>query len=87
MKDYDLELDRVVAELVGSGAKNVGLQLPEGLKDQGIEIADHIESQTSINTIILADPTYGACDMKESICSLLDLDALVHFGHSPFQIK
>lgn len=82
MMDYDFELDRVTAEIRGSDAKRVGLQFPEGLKDRAFDIARHIEAETGAETVILSDPTYGACDMKECQAGKLGLDLLIHFGHT-----
>jgi 2-(3-amino-3-carboxypropyl)histidine synthase len=84
MTDYDMELDKVVASVRKTRAKVVGLQLPEGLKDQALELARVIEDNTNAKTIIMADPTYGACDLKKSQAKGLGIDLLVHFGHTRF---
>jgi len=83
--DYDFEIARVVDEIKKIDAKLVGLQFPEGLKDRAITIASEIEQVTGAKTIIMADPTYGACDIKGKQCSQLGLDILIHFGHTDFE--
>jgi len=82
MADYDLELDRVVAEIRKKNAKLVGLQLPEGLKKEAVKIAQEIESKTGAKTVIFTDSCYGACDTKEKEGKVLGLDLIIHFGHT-----
>jgi 2-(3-amino-3-carboxypropyl)histidine synthase len=82
MNDYDFELDRIIGEVNKSKAKIVGLQFPEGLKQQATEITRAIEDKTKAKTIIFVDPTYGACDLKERQAKKLGIDMLIHFGHS-----
>jgi len=82
MPDYDLELDRVVAQIKEKNAKLVGLQLPEGLKKEAVKIAQEIESKTGAKTVIFTDSCYGACDTKEKEGKVLGLDLIIHFGHT-----
>lgn len=84
MNDYDLELDRVTAEVKKAKAKRVGLQFPEGLKDRALEVARDVEAKTKATVIVMADPTYGACDIKREQAKKLGIDLLVHFGHTEF---
>ena len=85
MPDYDLEIERVIAEVRVRGAQRVALQFPEGLKDRAVDVAARIEAETSAHAIILTDPTYGACDLKPAQCEALGVDLLVHFGHTRFE--
>jgi len=82
MADYDLELDKVVAEIQKKNAKLVGLQLPEGLKKEAVKIAEEIESKTGAKMVIFTDSCYGACDTKEKEGKMLGLDLIIHFGHT-----
>ena len=82
MPDYDLELDRVIAEIKEKNAKFVGLQLPEGLKKDAVKIAEEIESKTGAKTVIFTDTCYGACDTKKKEGEMLGLDLIIHFGHT-----
>lgn len=81
MTPYDFELGRLERDLVG--LKRVGLEFPQGLKPYALEIASHLRSKTDADIFILADPSYGGCDISEA-AGELELDALVHFGHTPF---
>lgn len=85
MNDYDLEVGRIVSEVRKASARRVGLQFPEGLKDRALEVAAEIESKTKADVIIMADPTYGGCDLKADSAKRLGVDLLVHFGHTRFR--
>lgn len=80
---YDLEIDRIVNTIKKKGHRLVGLQLPEGLKDQACEIADSISGKTDCDVIISADPCFGACDLADDSMERVGADVLFHFGHSP----
>jgi 2-(3-amino-3-carboxypropyl)histidine synthase len=79
-REYDFELKRILNEIRNNSAKLVGLQFPEGLKKNALAIASEIEEKTGSNVIILIDPCYGACDLKE----IPGMDLLIHFGHTDF---
>jgi 2-(3-amino-3-carboxypropyl)histidine synthase len=78
--EYDFEIERILNEIKNCGAKLVGLQFPEGLKKNALAIASEIEENTGAKVIILIDPCYGACDLKE----IPGMDLLIHFGHTDF---
>jgi 2-(3-amino-3-carboxypropyl)histidine synthase len=80
--DYNFELEKVIGEIKKSKARIIGLQLPEGLKQNAVEIASQIEKATKAKTIIYTDPTYGACDTKKEQAKKLKIDLLIHFGHT-----
>ena len=63
-------------------AKNVLLQLPDGLKTNALEIVDYLEKKTKANIIIWLDTCFGACDIPQN---LKDIDLLIHFGHSKWK--
>ena len=81
MKGFDFEEERIKQEIAKLGAKRVLLQLPEGLKPEGLRLAKTIE-KTGVLPIISADPCYGACDLATAEAERLGIDLIVHFGHS-----
>ncbi|MBO5151403.1 MAG: diphthamide biosynthesis enzyme Dph2 [Methanobrevibacter sp.] len=86
MSLYNMDLDRVIRKINSKNIKNVGLQFPEGLKMQAVDIARTIEDECDVNVIISGDPCFGACDvsdykMKDSV------DLIIHFGHTPLPIR
>lgn len=81
-----MDLDKVIRKINSKNIRNVGLQFPEGLKMQAVNIARAIEEECDVNVIISGDPCFGACDvsdykMKDSV------DLIVHFGHTPLPIR
>ncbi|ODS35871.1 MAG: hypothetical protein A7316_03170 [Candidatus Altiarchaeales archaeon WOR_SM1_86-2] len=82
MNEYDFEIEKILKEIKENNARLVGLQFPEGLKKHAVRIAEIIEEKTKAKAVIFTDPTYGACDTKNVQGEMLDLDLIVHFGHS-----
>jgi len=77
--DYDLELEKVVAEIKKVKAKSVCIHLPDNLKPQATEVAQYLEQRTGAVVFVLADTCFGACDIPR-----VDVDLLVQWGHSGF---
>jgi len=78
---FDLEEERLRSEIRRHGARRVLLQLPEGLKPQGLRLASIIED-AGATAIISGDPCYGACDIAISEAKELNADLIIHYGHS-----
>jgi|TARA_B100002003_G_C13876479_1_gene428165 2-(3-amino-3-carboxypropyl)histidine synthase len=76
-KDYELELDRIVAEIEKSDVKKVLLQLPDGLKPWGLVLTDYISEKTGVDVMIWLGDCFGACDLPDS-----EGDLVIQFGHS-----
>lgn len=75
--DYELELDRVVAEIERADAESVLLQLPDGLKPWGPVLVDYLSEKTGSEIMIWLGDCFGACDLPDSGC-----DLVVQFGHA-----
>jgi len=60
------------------------LQMPEGLQAWGTDLADiFMRFVPSVQTAtILGDVTFGACCIEDLACQAVDVDFLVHYGHS-----
>lgn len=82
--EYDLELEKVAKEIKKSRAKNVCIQLPDGLKPEAGNIAKELEEKTGANIMIWAGSCYGACDVPLSVENL-GVDLLVQWGHSAWE--
>lgn len=83
---FDFEEEKLKKELKKRRAKHVLIQLPEGLKPQGPRIAEVVE-ETGALPIVSADPCYGACDLAIHEAERLNVDLVVHFGHTPMVSK
>src|SRR3989449_7767618 len=81
---YDLEEDRVIAEITGRGARRLLIQLPDGLKSEGPRLASLIREKTRADVFVSASPAWGACDLSLDAAARLKADLLVHYGHNEF---
>jgi 2-(3-amino-3-carboxypropyl)histidine synthase len=77
---FYLDLDGAIELINRSGAKIVGVQVPEGLKRMAPAVAKEIEEKTNAEVIVSGDPCYGACDVDLDLCRTADL--VIHIGHS-----
>lgn len=81
---YDLELERVSAEIKERGAARVLLQLPDGMRPFAFQIAEYIRKATAAEVILSGDSCYGACDVASRQAKELGADLIVHYGHACF---
>lgn len=78
---YNLQLEEAIKKIKENNAKQVLIQLPDGLKPRATEIAKELEKETKANIIIWADSCWGICDTPLGINNL-GFDLLIQFGHS-----
>ncbi len=78
--EFDFDLERVFKIIKERNCEEVGLQFPEGLKRQAIDIAREIEEKTGARVIISGNPSFGACDVDTVLAGKVDV--LFHFGHA-----
>ena len=81
--DYDLELERVIRTINKRKAKTVCIQLPDGLKQKAVSIAEYIEEKTKAICMIWLGSCFGACDTPP--VKDLGIDLLIQFGHSEWK--
>lgn len=79
---YSLEENKIFDEIKRRGAKRILLQLPEGLKPLGFELAQRIEKETGAEVFLSGDPCYGACDLALMPKEFVKAELLVHIGHA-----
>lgn len=87
-KKYDLEFDRIVAEIKKKNAKLVLLQFPDGLKLYATFVVDYLEKRTNAEFLIWLGSCYGACDtpiLGKEIEKKIDL--IIQFGHNEMMPK
>tara|TARA_Y100000310_G_C20624760_1_gene785253 strand:- start:190 stop:456 length:267 start_codon:yes stop_codon:yes gene_type:complete len=79
---YDLELERIVSKVKDSGAKKVLIQLPDGLKQWGVDIVDHLSGQVGedVEISLWLGDCFGACDLPDT-----SADLVVQFGHAEWK--
>jgi 2-(3-amino-3-carboxypropyl)histidine synthase len=86
IEEYDLEIERIIGEIRKSAAKRVCLQFPEGLKHYALTVCETIQAETDAEPVVLADPTYGGCDLKSCQMKKLGIDLVLHFGHTAYEM-
>ena len=79
---YELDLAKAVHFVREGAFKTIALQLPEGLKTDGYNLARKIEAWTGATCIVSADPCFGACDLVDSDLSPMGVEAIIHIGHT-----
>ncbi len=83
---YELELDRIVAEIKKAKAKLVLLQFPDGLKPYATAIVDSLKQKTSAEFLIWLSSCFGVCDIPVGLENLKPkIDLVVQFGHNELQ--
>ncbi len=84
---YDLELDKVVSEIIKNKAKLVLLQFPDGLKLYSNVITNYLKDKFNGNVefLIWLGTCFGACDTPiglEDKKMGFKIDLVIQFGHS-----
>src|SRR5881628_3394372 len=81
---FDLEEEKLLAEIEGRGARKILIQLPDGLKAEGPRLAGLVREKTGAEVFVSATSTWGACDLSLDAAARLKADLLVHYGHNEF---
>jgi 2-(3-amino-3-carboxypropyl)histidine synthase len=79
---FQLEKDLIIQEIRNRKPKRILLQMPEGLKPIGFELARSLETETGVEVIVSGDPCYGACDLALNPKKHVGADLLIHVGHA-----
>jgi 2-(3-amino-3-carboxypropyl)histidine synthase len=81
--NYNFEIPKTLWRIHQLKAKKIGLQFPEGLQMFACLLSDIlVEFGDLSECIILADVVFGACCVEDLTANELNLDLLVHYGHS-----
>ncbi len=84
---FDFQEEFVIKELNEKKVKKALLQLPEGIKQEALRLANLFESKTNAEVIVSGETCWGGCDLALEEAKLLGVDLLVHYGHAPFMKK
>ena len=79
----NFEKEKIVESLKKIKPKKVLVQLPEGIKQNAIEISEIIEG-LGIEVIFSGETVWGGCSIALQEAEALDVDLIVHFGHAKF---
>ena len=80
---YKLELEKVIEKIKEQDAKQVLVQLPDGMKQKAGQVVDSLEKETNAEVSILFGSCFGACDLPLGL-DVLDIDLIVQWGHNKF---
>ena len=76
--------DKIINFLKKKKYRRVFLHTPDGLRNLLFDLAEKISSETSIEPIISGDRSFGSCDIPFYEAEELNVDIIVHLGHTPF---
>jgi 2-(3-amino-3-carboxypropyl)histidine synthase len=79
---YRIDIERAADTIKTQRYKTVALQVPEGLKPHIIPLVDFLEKETAATVLVSADPCYGACDVVNYEMKNMDVDCVIHLGHT-----
>jgi len=86
LRFYDFESARVKRFLKQHRARRAAIQLPAGLREHLREIVEPF-AKMGVETLVLADSCYGACDLADEKAKQLGGDVLVHYGHADMGVS
>jgi 2-(3-amino-3-carboxypropyl)histidine synthase len=82
LSGYSIDIEKAAKVVLENGYKTVALQVPEGLKRSVWNVVEFLEKKTQAKIIVIADPCFGACDLVNYELKNLDVDFVIHIGHT-----
>lgn len=79
----NFQKELLIKELKKKKPKKVLVQLPEGVKQNALEIAELFQAQ-GIQAIFSGETAWGGCAIALGEAKDVDADLIVHFGHAKF---
>jgi 2-(3-amino-3-carboxypropyl)histidine synthase len=80
---YIIDIESAVNVITQKHYKTIAVQVPDGLKRSIFPLVDFIKKETSATVLVSADPCFGACDVVNYELKNMDVDCVVHIGHTP----
>jgi 2-(3-amino-3-carboxypropyl)histidine synthase len=80
---YLIDIESVVQIIQQKHYKTIAVQVPEGLKRSIFPLIEFINKETGTTVLVSADPCYGACDVVNYELKNMDVDCVIHIGHTP----
>ena len=79
---YIVDIESAVQIIQEKHYKTIAVQIPEGLKRSIFPLVDFIKKETEVTVLVSADPCFGACDVVNYELKNLDVDCVIHIGHT-----
>jgi 2-(3-amino-3-carboxypropyl)histidine synthase len=80
---YQIDVESAVRVIIQNRCKVIAVQIPEGLKRNIFPLVDFIKKETHGTVLVSANPCYGACDVVNYELKNMDVDCVIHIGHTP----
>ncbi len=81
-----MDLEWLLAELKGSGSRNILIQSPLGLRNLAEAVSKALREAGFI-TVLSGSRCWGGCDIAYREAEALGIDTIIHMGHTPFMRK
>lgn len=78
---YNIDYEKIISTIKEQGAKRVMVQLPDGLKNNALEIQQKLQAATDAEILFWSGTNFGACDLPVGL-EKLGVDLLIHLGHT-----
>jgi 2-(3-amino-3-carboxypropyl)histidine synthase len=79
---YFIDIEAAAQVIKQKQYKTIAVQVPEGLKRSIFPLVEYIKKETGATVLVTADPCFGACDVVNYELKNLDVDCVVHIGHT-----
>ena len=79
----NFEREKYISELKRIKPKRVLVQLPEGIKQNALDIVKDIEA-LGIEVVVSGETCWGGCSVAWQEAQALGVDLIVHFGHAKY---
>jgi 2-(3-amino-3-carboxypropyl)histidine synthase len=79
---YKINIEDAAVAIKQQKYTTVALQVPEGLKPHVFPLVEYLKEETGATILVSADPCYGACDVVNYELKNMDVDFVVHIGHT-----
>jgi 2-(3-amino-3-carboxypropyl)histidine synthase len=79
---YLIDIENAAKTIKQQAYKTIAVQAPEGLKHSIFPLIEFLKKETSATVLVSADPCFGACDVVNYELKNMDVDCVVHLGHT-----
>jgi 2-(3-amino-3-carboxypropyl)histidine synthase len=79
---YLIDIENAAITMKQQGYKTIAVQIPEGLKRSIFPLVEFLKKETGATILVSADPCFGACDVVNYELKNMDVDCVVHLGHT-----
>jgi len=79
---YLIDIENATKTIKQQGYKIIAVQIPEGLKRSIFPLVEYLKKETGAMILVSADACFGACDLVNYELKNMDVDCVVHLGHT-----